>query len=156
MLIIFLTPLTVALPAGRQKTCLLASGTDGALHLPSTSNHTGITRYKYPCQTKHCSGFTIRRIATLRQWRSPQPDTLPADAGGEKSLPLPWSCTDQALLDVVKQRDPSGKGLPSVQALRLLMSLLHWNPASRPTPQQACPSFLLPHTLLHYRASRLL
>ena len=59
-------------------------------------------------------------------------------AGNRSSLPLPWSCTDQALLEMLKQRDPSGKGLPSVQALRLLTSLLHWNPAARPTPQQAC------------------
>lgn len=52
-------------------------------------------------------------------------------------MPLQWSCTDQALMDLLKERDPSGKGLPSMQALRLLMSLLHWSPAARPTPQQA-------------------
>ena len=58
-------------------------------------------------------------------------------AGTKGSMPLSWSCTDQALLEVLKKRDPSGQGLPSVQALRLLMSLLHWNPAARPTAEQA-------------------
>jgi hypothetical protein len=53
-------------------------------------------------------------------------------------MPLLWSCSDQALLEAVRGRDPSGRGLPSAHALRLLMSLLHWNPADRPTPSQAC------------------
>ncbi|KAK9917046.1 hypothetical protein WJX75_000279 [Coccomyxa subellipsoidea] len=67
----------------------------------------------------------------------PRPLAAQKVPGNRSSLPLPWSCTDQALLEMLKQRDPSGKGLPSVQALRLLTSLLHWNPAARPTPQQA-------------------
>lgn len=58
-------------------------------------------------------------------------------------MPLSWSCTDHALLEALKKRDPSGQGLPSVQALRLLMSLLHWNPAARPTAEQA--SFATPN-----------
>ena len=59
---------------------------------------------------------------------------------GEKKgqLPMPWSCTDSSLLHLIRTRDPSGKGLHSVQALRLLMLLLHWNPAMRPTPEQVC------------------
>jgi hypothetical protein len=51
-------------------------------------------------------------------------------------LPLPWSCTDGALMGLIRARDPSGRGLPSMLALRLLMLLLHWNPAMRPTPEQ--------------------
>ena len=51
---------------------------------------------------------------------------------------MPWSCTDSSLLHLIRTRDPSGKGLQSTQALRLLMLLLHWNPAMRPTPEQVC------------------
>ncbi len=39
-------------------------------------------------------------------------------------------------MHLIRARDPSGKGLSSVLALRLLMLLLHWNPAMRPTPEQ--------------------
>jgi hypothetical protein len=39
-------------------------------------------------------------------------------------------------MGLIRARDPSGLGLPSMLALRLLMLLLHWNPAMRPTPQQ--------------------
>ena len=49
-----------------------------------------------------------------------------------------WSCTDSSLLHLIRTRDPSGKGLHSALALRLLMLLLHWNPALRPTPEQVC------------------
>ena len=59
-----------------------------------------------------------------------------AQPGGAKQLPLPWSCTEGALMRLIRARDPSGKGLPSALALRLLMLLLHWNPAMRPTPEQ--------------------
>ena len=56
--------------------------------------------------------------------------------GGPRKLPLLWSCTEGALMHLIRARDPAGKGLPSVLALRLLMLLLHWNPAMRPTPEQ--------------------
>ena len=56
--------------------------------------------------------------------------------GEEKRLPLPWSCTEATLMGLIRARDPSGRGLRSMLALRLLMLLLHWNPAMRPTPQQ--------------------
>ena len=59
--------------------------------------------------------------------------------GGAKQLPLSWSCTESALMHLISARDPSGKGLPSVLALRLLMLLLHWNPAMRPTTEQVLP-----------------
>lgn len=39
-------------------------------------------------------------------------------------------------MGLIRARDPSGRGLPSMLALRLLMLLLHWNPAMRPTPEQ--------------------
>ena len=57
---------------------------------------------------------------------------------GKGQLPMPWSCTDSSLMHLIRTRDPSGKGLHSAQALRLLMLLLHWNPAMRPTPEQVC------------------
>ena len=42
-------------------------------------------------------------------------------------------------MHLIRARDPSSKGLPSLHALRLLMLLLHWNPAMRPTPEQVLP-----------------
>ena len=42
-------------------------------------------------------------------------------------------------MHLIRARDPSSKGLPSLLALRLLMLLLHWNPAMRPTPEQVFP-----------------
>ena len=57
---------------------------------------------------------------------------------------MPWSCTDSSLLHLFRTRDPSGKGLHSAQALRLLMLLLHWNPAMRPTPEQVCAAAAAP------------
>lgn len=87
-------------------------------------------------------------------------------AGSRKrldSVPVAWSCAEEAVLATIRERDPLGRGLPSPVALRLLQvsidtvfccrlqggvcvcetsgllaqMLLHWNPASRPTPGQA-------------------
>ena len=55
-------------------------------------------------------------------------------------MPLLWSCADDEILSLVRRRDPSGRGLPSARALRLLMALLSWNPAARPTPDEASPA----------------
>ena len=49
-------------------------------------------------------------------------------------------------MHLIRARDPSSKGLPSVLALRLLMLLLHWNPAMRPTPEQVIPVVLMLHS----------
>ena len=46
-------------------------------------------------------------------------------------------------MGLIRSRDPSGRGLPSVAALRLLMALLHWNPAARPTPEEVPCSYHL-------------
>jgi hypothetical protein len=42
---------------------------------------------------------------------------------------MPWSCSDGSLLQLIAGRDPTGRGLGSVLALRLLQRLLHWDPA---------------------------
>lgn len=68
--------------------------------------------------------------------------------GEGKQLPLQWSCTEGALMSLIRTRDPSGKGLPNALALRLLMLLLHWNPAIRPTPDEVQTSVML----LRYKA----
>ena len=59
-------------------------------------------------------------------------------------MPLLWSCADEAVLRLIRQRDPSGRGLPGARALRLLMALLHWNPGARPTPDEARRLLLMP------------
>jgi hypothetical protein len=41
---------------------------------------------------------------------------------------VPWSCSDDALLRLIASRDPTGRGLGGVLALRLLQRLLHWDP----------------------------
>jgi len=53
------------------------------------------------------------------------------------SAPLSASCTDEAIRKVIKDRDPTHQGLPNQTAVRLLLSLLHWNPANRPTAAEA-------------------
>jgi serine/threonine protein kinase len=53
------------------------------------------------------------------------------------SAPLSASCTDEAIRKVIKDRDPTHQGLPNQAAVRLLLSLLHWNPANRPTAAEA-------------------
>lgn len=45
-----------------------------------------------------------------------------------------WSCSDAALLRVLQSRDPTGQGPPGGRlGLRLVRSLLSWDPAARPT-----------------------
>ena len=53
------------------------------------------------------------------------------------SAPLSASCTDEAIRKVIQDRDPTHQGLPNQAAARLLLSLLHWNPANRPTAAEA-------------------
>ena len=38
---------------------------------------------------------------------------------------------------VIKKRDPTNLGVPNQAAVRLLLSLLHWSPAQRPTAEEA-------------------
>ena len=44
---------------------------------------------------------------------------------------------EDALMAQLAARDPLGYGLPSVWALRLIRRLLSWNPADRPTAEEA-------------------
>jgi hypothetical protein len=55
---------------------------------------------------------------------------------GRKEL-VSWSCTEQAMMRLIKARDPTGNGIESVTAVRLLQRLLHWEPLERPTARQA-------------------
>lgn len=56
---------------------------------------------------------------------------------GGRSPPLAWRCSDAAIMQTVKSRDPTGQGLPNLAAVRLLLHLLNWNPAQRPTAAEA-------------------
>lgn len=89
-----------------------------------------------------CAHTCCKSITVLHSWLSGKPETV---QGETKQLPLPWSCTEGALMQLIRARDPSGKGMQSVLALRLLMLLLHWNPAVRPTPEQVPNSCVYPH-----------
>lgn len=42
------------------------------------------------------------------------------ESGKAKYPPLAWSCSEEAILDTLRERDPSGKGLPGPMALRLV------------------------------------
>jgi serine/threonine protein kinase len=46
-------------------------------------------------------------------------------------------CFGAGAVQVLQQRDPVRRGLPSRLALRLLLRLLHWNPAARPSAADA-------------------
>jgi serine/threonine protein kinase len=50
---------------------------------------------------------------------------------------LSWECTETALMDAFKLRDPLGVGFASVWELRLVRKLLSWDPSERPTASQA-------------------
>ena len=75
-----------------------------------------------------------------------------AAASDAPHVPLLWSCADDEILSLIRRRDPSGRGLPSAHALRLLMALLSWNPAARPTPDEvqlvSTPLFPLLHDIV--------
>jgi serine/threonine protein kinase/serine/threonine protein phosphatase PrpC len=46
---------------------------------------------------------------------------------------LSWECTETALMNAFKERDPLGVGFESVWALRLVRKLLSWDPGQRPS-----------------------
>lgn len=51
---------------------------------------------------------------------------------------LQWSCSDAALLRVLRGRDPTGQGPPGGRlGVRLLRALLAWAPEKRPTAGMA-------------------
>jgi serine/threonine protein kinase/serine/threonine protein phosphatase PrpC len=50
---------------------------------------------------------------------------------------LTWDCTETALMEVFKERDPLSVGFESVWTLRLLRKLLSWDPSERPTAGRA-------------------
>ncbi len=59
----------------------------------------------------------------------------------DETVVVPWECTDQALLQLLRSRDPTGYGLgDDVEAVRLLRSLLQWAPEARPTAREALQS----------------
>lgn len=74
----------------------------------------------------------------LRQPQTGAQHTLPEDsAGAQNTAPVSAGCTDEAIMEVIRQRDPTHQGLPNQAAVRLLLLLLHWNPAQRPTAAEA-------------------
>ena len=50
---------------------------------------------------------------------------------------LSWECTEDALAARLLSRDPTGLGMHSKWALRLIRRLLSWDPELRPTAEQA-------------------
>ncbi|GIL50633.1 hypothetical protein Vafri_6764 [Volvox africanus] len=78
----------------------------------------------------------------LMEWciyppQAPSVHSGPPLRGRKSRLLMSWSCTEEALLNLAKSRDPLGLGLEGPMALRLLLRLLHWDPASRPSARQA-------------------
>jgi hypothetical protein len=65
------------------------------------------------------------------------PSSSSSSSSSSNAVPIPWSCSDESLLQLVASRDPAGAGLEGGLALRLLQRLLAWDPAQRPTALQA-------------------
>jgi serine/threonine protein kinase len=57
--------------------------------------------------------------------------------GSEIAGLLSWECTEEALAARLASRDPTGLGVHSKWALRLIRRLLSWDPELRPTAEQA-------------------
>ena len=53
------------------------------------------------------------------------------------AAPVSAGCTEEAVMATIRKRDPTHKGLPNQAAVQLLLQLLHWNPAQRPTSAEA-------------------
>mmetsp|Transcript_18856 Transcript_18856/g.47617 ORF Transcript_18856/g.47617 Transcript_18856/m.47617 type:complete len:368 (-) Transcript_18856:237-1340(-) len=71
---------------------------------------------------------------------APKPASDRRREGGDsagRQAPVQWSCSDTAVMELLAARDPSGRGLPSVLAARLLRAMLQWNPAARPSAEEA-------------------
>ncbi len=59
-------------------------------------------------------------------------------AGGALVHELQWSCSDAALLLVLRARDPTGRGPPGGRlGVRLLRAMLAWEAEARPTTSMA-------------------
>ncbi|MEW5311637.1 MAG: hypothetical protein WDW38_003335 [Sanguina aurantia] len=63
--------------------------------------------------------------------------TASRKSGPRDQLLLAWRCTESALMTLILAKDPTGHGLDSVLALRLLQRLLSWHPSARPSAQEA-------------------
>lgn len=48
-----------------------------------------------------------------------------------------WKCTEESVMQQIKQRDPLGIGMPDVWAFRLLRELLQWYPVDRISVEEA-------------------
>lgn len=76
------------------------------------------------------------------------------DGNGASTHPvhqLQWSCSDAALLRVLRARDPTGQGPPGGRlCVGLLRAMLAWDPAARPSAAVALRHavFSVPESLL--------
>ncbi|KAK3255816.1 hypothetical protein CYMTET_35022 [Cymbomonas tetramitiformis] len=59
-----------------------------------------------------------------------------ARQSGQMHLPVSWECTDDAIQQLIRRRDPTQQGLGSIWGVRLVRWLLSWTPNARPTAQQ--------------------
>ena len=86
------------------------------------------------------SSNTTAASSSRGHWQEAHTATADASPNQQQqsgALLMPWSCSEDALLQLLKKRDPVGRGLEGVLVLRLLHRLLHWNPEQRPTARQA-------------------
>ena len=80
-----------------------------------------------------CPGMAMSPCLTMAQATIPQHAARRRNAAGTVLAVLRMSRKSQ----VLAARDPTRRGLPSKLALRLLRSLLAWNPVARPRASDA-------------------
>lgn len=78
-----------------------------------------------------------QRVTTTEEPHQPSASASLNDIATGTAVPLPWSCSDDALLQLIASRDPTGVGLGGGLGVRLLQRLLAWEPTQRPTATQA-------------------
>ena len=83
----------------------------------------------------YSSQETVEIDAQLSSWESHA--EAKAQLKDDQLPLLAWRCSDMAIMQTIKTRDPTHQGLPNLAAVRLLLQLLHWNPAQRPTAAEA-------------------
>ena len=114
---------------GLMEMCIYPPRPIHASHMPAEKHH------KKRCSNAACK--PEHEKCERPDPHAPHQGQMDDDTRLHDSVPASASCTDDAIMFIIKQRDPTKQGLPNQAAVRLLLLLLHWNPANRPTAAEA-------------------